>query len=130
VGLGDELAKNPDHALDPAIAYKVMSYALRKGLCPGGDALYTYINATRCDYLSARRIIFYGRDRPGFISAQDSAAIIQGYAEDLEMLLRVSCNTSFSDSPYRGFVPDRYRYNAKTRGNVQRALQGVVRPRK
>ena len=94
LGLGDDLAKNPDDALDPDIAYQVMSYGMRNGSFSPGNALSTYINAFKCDYLRARRII----------NGQDVAALIQGYAEDLEMLLRVSCSGSFSDSPARAFV--------------------------
>ena len=31
LGLGDDLAKNPDHVLDPDIAYEIMSYGMRNG---------------------------------------------------------------------------------------------------
>ena len=113
MGLGDDLAKNPDDALDPDIAYKVMSYGMREGFGHGFDSLSHYINATRCDYLGARRIVFF--------SVHDCAAFIQGYAEDLEMLLRVSCNTSFSDSPYRGFERD----DAETIARVRQTMQMV-----
>lgn len=95
LGLGEDLAKNPDHALDPDIAYDVMSYGMRNGsFSPGHPELSTYINASKCDYLGARRII----------NSNDVAALIAGWARDLEMLLRVSCDSSFSDSPTRGFV--------------------------
>jgi putative chitinase len=94
LGLGDDLATNPDDALDPDIAYEVMSYGMRNGSFSPGNTLSTYINARTCDYLGARRII----------NLQDHADLIQGYAENLEMLLRVSCSGSFSDSPARGFV--------------------------
>jgi hypothetical protein len=94
LGRGDDLAKNPDQALDPDIAYDVMSYGMRNGSFSPDNKLSTYINAIICDYLGARRII----------NAQDHAALIEGYANDLEMLLRVSCGGSFSDSPSRAFV--------------------------
>jgi len=137
LGLGDDLAKNPDDALDPDIAYKVLSYVMRQGFHPltpvstyidPDYSLWTYINATRCDYLGARNIIFYAQDRWGLYSGRDSAAIIQGYAEDLELLLRVSCSSSFSDSPYRGFEQDRNRYNAETRALVRSNLINVCCP--
>ena len=94
LGLGDDLAKNPDHALDPDIAYNVMSYGMRNGSFSPGHKLSTYINASTCYYVSARRII--NNDNVG--------DLIRGWALDLEMLLRVSCDGSFSDSPARGFV--------------------------
>ena len=94
LGLGDDLATNPDDALDPDIAYEVMSYGMRNGSFSPGNALSTYINGRTCDYLGAQRII----------NLQDHADLIQGYAENLEMLLRVSCSGSFSDSPARGFM--------------------------
>jgi hypothetical protein len=100
VGLGDELAKKPDDALDPRIAYKVLCNAMSRGYPPGVNGLYTYINATRCDYLGARQIIM-GHDRWGVVTAQNTVA---SYAEDVEMLLRVSCNRSFSDSPYQRWL--------------------------
>jgi hypothetical protein len=94
LGLGDDLATNPDKALNPDIAYQVLSYGMRNGSFSPGHALSTYINARTCDYLGARQII----------NLQDHADLIQGYAENLEMLLRVCCSGSFSDSPARGFV--------------------------
>jgi hypothetical protein len=94
LGLGDDLAKNPDHALDPDIAYDVMSYGMRNGSFSPGHKLSTYINGGLCDYEPARRII----------NGNDHAALIAGWALNLEMLLRVSCDGSFSDSPTPGFV--------------------------
>jgi hypothetical protein len=94
LGLGDELAINPDRALDPDIAYPVLSYGMRNGSFEPGHKLSTYINAIRCDYVAARWII----------NRNNVAALIAGYALDLEMLLRVSCDGSFSDSPARAFV--------------------------
>ena len=94
LGLGDDLAKNPDHALDPDIAYDVLSYGMRNGSFEPGHKLSTYINATRCDYVAARWII----------NRNNVAALIAGCALHLEILLRISCDGSFSDSPARGFV--------------------------
>jgi putative chitinase len=47
---------DPDNMLDPEIAYCTMSYAMRKGAFTG-VGLPRYLNATRCDYLNARKII-------------------------------------------------------------------------
>jgi predicted chitinase len=94
LGLGDDLAKNPDDALDPDIAYDVMSYGMRNGSFSTGNKLSTYIDATTCDYEHARRII----------NGKDVAELIAGWALNLEMLLRVSCSCSFSDSPARAFA--------------------------
>ena len=66
LGLGDDLAKNPDHVLDPNIAYEIMSYGMRNGSFSKGQTLSRYINAITCDYLGARRII----------NGQDVAALI------------------------------------------------------
>jgi predicted chitinase len=92
LGYGDDLAKNPELALDPDIAYAVMSYGMRNGSFSKGETLARYINANRCDYVGARRII----------NGQDVAALIEGYAKELELLLRVTCYGSFSISPARG----------------------------
>jgi putative chitinase len=43
LGLGDDLAKNPDHALEPDIAYDVMSYGMRNGSYSPANKLFTYI---------------------------------------------------------------------------------------
>ena len=94
MGLGDDLTKNPDDALDPDIAYDVMSYGMRNGSFSPGNNLSKYINAITCDYEGARRII----------NGQNVAVLIKGWALDLEMLLRVSCYGSFSDSPARAFA--------------------------
>lgn len=53
------LAKNPEDALEPDIAYKVISYGMREGFGHGFDSLPDYINATKCDYLGARRIAWF-----------------------------------------------------------------------
>jgi hypothetical protein len=42
-GLGDDLAKNPDHALEPDIGYDVMSYGMRNGSYSPANKLSTYI---------------------------------------------------------------------------------------
>ena len=75
----DDLIVNPDHALHPDIAYRIMSYGMRNGSFTG-KKLANYINATTCDYTNARRII----------NALDKAALIKGYAVNFESVLKNS----------------------------------------
>lgn len=83
LGLGNALVLHPDHALEPATAYRIMSYGMRVGMFTG-KKLADYINASQCDYLNARRII----------NGIDKADIIQGYAQQFEQLLDVSLVTA------------------------------------
>jgi putative chitinase len=75
----DDLVVHPDHALHPDIAYRIMSYGMRNGTFTG-KKLQDYINATKCDYTNARRII----------NGQDQAAKIKGYAINFESMLKNS----------------------------------------
>lgn len=79
IGIADTLRLYPDQALDPAIAYRIMSVGMRDGLFTGAR-LGKYINSTRCDYLQARRII----------NGMDRAELIAGYAVALEGMLRAA----------------------------------------
>jgi len=72
-----DLVNNPDLALDPAIAYKIMSYGMRHGTFTG-VGLNRYIHGDVCDYLNARRVI----------NGTDVAELIAGYAAKLESALR------------------------------------------
>lgn len=75
--IGDEdLILHPDAALHPDIAYRIMSFGMRTG-CFTGKKLSDYINATKCDYTNARRII----------NGVDQAAKIEGYAVNFETVL-------------------------------------------
>jgi putative chitinase len=76
IGLNDGLLKNPDQALDPQIAYKIMSLGMRKG-CFTGKKLSDYINQNTSDYVNARRII----------NGTDQAERIAGYAAKLQQVL-------------------------------------------
>jgi hypothetical protein len=78
LGLGptEDLESDPDQALRPAIAYRIMSHGMRHGTFTG-KKLADYINATGCDYRNARRII----------NGVDQAALIAGYATALEGIL-------------------------------------------
>ena len=77
--LGYDLVNNPDQALDPVVAYKVMSYGMRKGIFTG-KKLSDYITDTATDYVSARRII----------NGTDRADTIAGYAVSFEKILKAS----------------------------------------
>jgi putative chitinase len=72
----DDLIAHPDNALHPDIAYRIMSYGMRMGSFTG-KKLNTYINATTCDYINARRII----------NGTDRASLIKGYAVNFETCL-------------------------------------------
>ena len=56
LGIGDALVKSPLLALDPGIAYRIMSVGMRRGAFTGRK-LSHYINAQGCDYINARRMI-------------------------------------------------------------------------
>jgi hypothetical protein len=75
LGLGpdEDLAADPDQALRPIIAYRIMSVGMRTGLFTG-KKLSDYINAQSCDYRNARRILKQSRDL--------------GYAKTLEGVIR------------------------------------------
>lgn len=74
---GADLYHNPDLAMQPGIAYRIMSVGMRKGLFTG-VGLSKYINADKCDYVNARRII----------NGTDCSDKIAGYAEKIESMLR------------------------------------------
>lgn len=74
--LGVDLIADPEKALEPAIAYKIMSYGMRKGSFTG-VGLSRYISVTKTDYVNARRII----------NGTDQAVKIAGYAEKFERIL-------------------------------------------
>lgn len=79
LGLGNAMIDDPDQALDPAIAYRIMSHGMRNGSFTG-KKLAVYMNDGACDYLNARRII----------NRLDQAEKIKGYAEALEKILQGS----------------------------------------
>jgi hypothetical protein len=79
LNLGNGLLLHPEHALEPSTAYKIMSYGMRQGSFTS-KKLSDYLHDDICDYFQARRII----------NALDQAALIQGYAEKLESLLKAS----------------------------------------
>lgn len=75
--LGVDLVNNPDKALEPVTAYKIMSYGMRNGTFTGKD-LSRYISKDQADYTNARKII----------NGLDKADLIKGYAEKFESILR------------------------------------------
>lgn len=79
LNLGDELLIHPDRGLEPAIAYRIMSYGMRNGSFTG-KRLSDYIEGSKSDYTNARQII----------NGLDRAELIAGYATNLEALLRES----------------------------------------
>lgn len=56
LGLGDTLYINPDDALKPNIAYKIMTIGMRKGFFAGAS-LVQYLSGKKTDYIGARLII-------------------------------------------------------------------------
>jgi putative chitinase len=77
-----DLVNNPDLALDPEIAYKIMSYGMRHGTFTG-VGLSRYIHGEICDYINARRVI----------NGTDVAEMIAGYAEKIEAALRAGVDS-------------------------------------
>jgi hypothetical protein len=78
LGMGDTLVHEPERALDPATAYKIMSVGMREGLFTG-HKLSDYISGTRSDYFHARNIV-----NPG---DSTSYAPVATWAEDFEEIL-------------------------------------------
>lgn len=77
--LGYDLVDLPDEALNPAVAYKIMSYGMKKGIFTS-KKLSDYINDAKTDYVNARRII----------NGTDQAEKIAGYAEKFEKVLNAA----------------------------------------
>jgi hypothetical protein len=82
LGLGDELYINPTKALEKKIAYAIMSNGMLHGMFTN-HKLSDHINNKKCDYKNARRII----------NRLDRYIEIAGYAEDIEVLLRLCAGT-------------------------------------
>jgi putative chitinase len=54
--LGVDLKGNPDLAMQPDIAYQIMSRGMRKGSFTG-VSLHRFIDGEKCDFIGARKII-------------------------------------------------------------------------
>lgn len=70
------LLAEPDLAMVPSVAYRIMSLGMREGLYTG-KALEDFINPALKDYRQARRIV----------NGMDRADLIAGYATDIEAAL-------------------------------------------
>ena len=76
LGIADALATRPDKALDPAVAYRIISVGMRQGLFTG-RRLAEFVAGPVCDYMNARRVV----------NAMNAAEEITLNAERLEHLL-------------------------------------------
>lgn len=72
----ENLIEDPDQALRPIIAYRIMSVGMRHGIFTG-KRLGDYIHEGGCDYRNARRII----------NGTHRWDLIKSYAETLEKIL-------------------------------------------
>ena len=72
------LVLRPDQALDPQIAYAILSYGMRNGKF--GAKITDHINHQKTDYPNARRSV----------NVMDKADKIAGYAREFEKILRNS----------------------------------------
>ena len=79
LGIGDQLVQNPELALDPELAYRIMSFGMRNGTFTG-RRLAEYLTENFADYVNARRII----------NGLDQADRIAGYARKIEQVLSSS----------------------------------------
>jgi hypothetical protein len=79
IGVSDQLVIFPEKALDPSMAYRIMSEGMRRGLFTGRK-LADDINDHRCDYRQARQII----------NGLDQADRIAAYSNTIEAILRQS----------------------------------------
>jgi putative chitinase len=73
----ENLIEDPDQALRPLVAYRIMSHGMRHGIFTQ-KKLSDYINDEGCDYKNARRII----------NGTDKCELIASYAVTLEKILR------------------------------------------
>lgn len=86
------IENDPDEALDPQIAFDIMTVGMHQGSFTG-KKLSNFINEEDCDYHNARTII----------NGHDDAALIAGYARKFERILAdsISAVSSFDlpDTP-------------------------------
>jgi predicted chitinase len=74
--VGVDLYQDPDAAMIPEVAYKIMSYGMRNGSFTG-VGLQRYFNSERTDPVSARKII----------NGMDKAELIAGYYDKFMRIL-------------------------------------------
>ena len=75
--VNEDLVNQPNKAMIPDIATKIIFYGMRHGTFTGRN-LNRYINEKKCDYRNARRII----------NGTDKASLIAGYARKFEACIR------------------------------------------
>jgi len=93
LGLGNSLYLNPDDALKPDIAYKIMSLGMRKGIFANAS-LAQFLSGKRTDYFGARKII----------NGNDHAEEIAEEARQFENLLFASsAHKIFRLTPSKSF---------------------------
>lgn len=86
--LGVDLVADPGLALDPVIAFKVMTFGMFEGWFTGVK-LKNFIHGDKCDYVNARKII----------NGLDKAGVIAGYARSFEKILKSSAAVPAGGSP-------------------------------
>ncbi|MGI0116384.1 SH3 domain-containing protein [Zooshikella sp. RANM57] len=77
--VGVDLVSNPTKALEPNIAYTVMSYGMFYGVFTG-KKLGSYILAGKTDYVNARRVV----------NGLDKAQLLAGYARSFQKIMEAS----------------------------------------
>lgn len=77
--LGVDLIADPERALEPALAYPIMSLGMMRGLFTG-LRLGAFINDEKTDYVNARRTV----------NGLDRAELIAGYAKEFARALAAS----------------------------------------
>lgn len=85
--LSIDLVNNPKQALNPAVAFQIMTIGMYKGIFTGRK-LRDYINDTQADYVNARRII----------NGLDKANVIAEYARDFFNILAASKQNPIADT--------------------------------
>lgn len=73
------IENSPDKALEPAMAFHIMTDGMFKGRFTG-KKITDYINGSECNYTEARRVI----------NGTDRAGLIAGYAKSFEKILKAS----------------------------------------
>jgi putative chitinase len=81
--VGMDLISYPDKALEPKLAYRILTLGCTEGLFTG-ICLGKYLNDKQCDYVNARRVI----------NGLDDAKLIAGYAAHFEKILKRSMEDS------------------------------------